>query len=137
MRKKFDMLVVSIFIYFYALSILLIDNNLDTYDKIIMSSGFLSVILFLKCILFNEGNNDYIHLSYSIHAFILSLFSKNFNIIFLYEIIIIINLTYWFIDSKCPVGSYNDKNIRKVTDSLVYLPFISLVILTYKILNRF
>ena len=136
MRKRNDMLVISFLTLIYVLYILFLEKNLNKYDKLILTSGTLSVLNLVYCTFKNKKKVDLVHLSYAIHAFILSLFVQNTNFLILFELIIVVNLLYWYVDRKCPIGSYSNKNISLITNNFNFLPFVTLTILTYKLYFR-
>ena len=136
MKKNKDMFIISCIIYYYLIYVTIFEKKLNNFELLTVSTGLLTVLTFLKNIIYNDKNIDFIHLVYCYYAFFTPLFIENINLLFLFELIILINLTYWLVDGKCPVGGYKNENIKKITSNFNFVPWISLAVVSYKIYHR-
>lgn len=136
MKKNKDMFIISCIIYYYLIYVTIFEKKLNNFELLTVSTGLFTVLTFLKNVIYNDKNIDFIHLVYCYYAFFTPLFIENINLLFLFELIILINLTYWLVDGKCPVGGYKNKNINKITSKFNFVPWISLAVVSYKIYHR-
>ena len=143
-----------LFLYIFSFSILCFllyiiftsyDTN-NTYDNILLIILIIIQLLFqLSLFIKTNKHLDYLHIIY-ILSFIFGIFVKNEQIIYLYIFIVIVNLIYWLLSNKCPLGQfdtipyYNKCKNDLGTNTLNYICYGYMIILIgiyiYKIISN-
>ena len=136
MKKNKDMFIISCIIYYFLIYVTIFEKKLNRFELFTVSTGLVTNLIFLKNVIYNDKDIDFIHLIYCYYAFIAPIFIDNTNLLLLFEFILFINLTYWIVDGKCPVGGYKNDKIRKITSNFNFIPWVSLAIVSYKLYHR-